>query len=310
MTSSSELVSRYLLEKAPVWAEGTLQRERKALALYVRFAPEISRERVTAFALDLPQRMKAKGERRAWSLSFLHLVLASLKRFLHWAFLRGLVLEDLSLLITLPRFECLPRALPPADLQALLSADDLRLRTIVEVLYGTGLRAGELVRLKVEDVDLESGLVFVREGKGKKDRVVPFGEHLAEVLIKYLEARRPTVYLFETRPGRPLSRSTLNLIVGEGARRLGVKASPHRVRHSYATDLLRNGAPVGAIQALLGHSSLASTEIYLGVEVSDLKRMIEWSHPRERGGKLQKHVRGFGGFSGRGKTDIFTIPHK
>jgi site-specific recombinase XerD len=199
--------------------------------------------------------------------------------------MRGEILEDLSALISLPRFERLPRHLSAEEISSLLEAEDVRMNAMLEVLYGTGLRASELVALKVEDIDLKDGVLFVRMGKGRKDRVVPFGPHLRKVLLRYLQEGRPACageHLFVTSKGGPIKTTTLNWLVTQRARRVGIRATPHSFRHSYATHLLRNGAPLPAIQALLGHSSLTSTQIYLGVDVSDLKKMIARSHPRER----------------------------
>jgi site-specific recombinase XerD len=159
-------------------------------------------------------------------------------------------------------------------------------RAVLELLYGAGLRAAELAALTVDDVDLGERIVYVRQGKGRKDRVVPFGERVRVALLAYLRSRpRAGGPIFLSAWGRPISSKTLGWLVQKAGERAGLKgpASPHRLRHSYATHLLRNGADVRHIQALLGHASLASTQIYLGLETADLARMLEKSHPRERG---------------------------
>jgi integrase/recombinase XerD len=157
---------------------------------------------------------------------------------------------------------------------------------MLELLSGTGLRASELCRLRVEDVDLAQDVVFVLPGKGKKDRIVPFGEKARTALVDYLRHGRPFTggALFVTTRGTPFRRKLLTRSVVAAGRRAGLThpVSPHRIRHSYATHLLRHGASLRALQLLLGHASLASTQIYLDVEVEDLARMLEKSHPRER----------------------------
>jgi site-specific recombinase XerD len=124
----------------------------------------------------------------------------------------------------------------------------------------------------------------VREGKGRKGRLVPFGRKVKDALRAYLRERAAREgALFLTRSGRRMVRSALGDVVRHAGERagLGRPVSPHRLRHSYATHLLRNGADIRHIQALLGHASLSSTQVYLGLDVTDLARMLERSHPRE-----------------------------
>ncbi len=191
-------------------------------------------------------------------------------------------------MIVIRHHETFPRPLGQADTLTLLDQGpkDIRERAVLELLYGTGLRASELAALQLDDVDLASGVLFVRQGKGSKDRMIPFGETARQAISSYLREHRPpkTGPLFLAVTGRPLTCGTLGTLVRSAGRRagLGHPASLHRLRHSYATHLLRNGADLFSIKALLGHASLSSTQIYLEVDVSDLARMIEASHPRER----------------------------
>jgi integrase/recombinase XerD len=135
-------------------------------------------------------------------------------------------------------------------------------RALVELLYGTGLRAGELARLELSDIAFAERAIHVRQGKGRKDRVVPLGERAAEAIVEYLRERlrRPGPLLL-SRWGRPLSAVLLWRAVTRLGRAAGVVVSPHRLRHSYATHLLRHGARVQEIQALLGHGSVESTQV-------------------------------------------------
>lgn len=184
-------------------------------------------------------------------------------------------------------WETLPRTLSESEVFELIEkgAKGARERAIFEVLYGTGLRASELIRLTPDDIDLLTGILYVRQGKGRKDRVVPFGERVKAAVLAYLRERpRKGGPLFLNARDGPLTVGTLETLVWSAGKRAGLArlASPHRLRHSYATHLLQGGADVRHIQVLLGHASLASTQVYLGVEVSDLARMLEKSHPRER----------------------------
>lgn len=282
-----ELVDTYLREKISVWAPQTAAHERCHLGdfLTVVKGDLLQPQDVLAYVQRVHDWRTPKGT--ALQPATVKERLGSLRRFLRWAQQAGYLLQDIAGLIVLKSPERLPRTLSQSEVAALIDqgAKDARERAILELLYGTGLRASELGRLQLTDVDLQAGLVFVRQGKGRKDRVVPLGAHLTQVLTAYLREwcrRQGPFFLSVT--GRPLHRDTLCKLVKKAAERAGLerRASPHRLRHSYATHLLRNGADVRQIQLLLGHASLQSTQIYLDVEVSDLHRMLEKSHPRGR----------------------------
>ena len=294
--SSANLVRLYLEEKTPAWASPTLVQEQKGLEDFLRFITvrkeTLQSKAVFAFVNDVGKR-RTRREDRPWAPRSVENVLGSVRRWLRWAHLHGYLLQDLAALIVIPSVETLPRCLPELEMELLLEKGPrpgelhLRDRAMLELLYGTGLRASELCRLRVEDVDLSQDVVFVRMGKGKKDRFVPFGEKTRKALVDYLRLGRSftaAATLFVTTRGEPFGRKLLTRNVAAAGRRAGLTrpVSPHRIRHSYATHLLRHGASVRALQLLLGHSSLASTQIYLDVEVEDLARMLEKSHPRER----------------------------
>ncbi|MFQ5427173.1 MAG: tyrosine-type recombinase/integrase [Gaiellales bacterium] len=177
------------------------------------------------------------------------------------------------------------RRLPDAprvdDVDALLSAlagDGplaLRNRALFELLYSAGLRSHEAVALRLADLDFEQETVHVT-GKGGKDRVVPLGEEAAYRLLNYLEDGRPALArgaidaVFLSARGRPLDTSTLRRLVPR----------PHRLRHAFATHLLEGGADLRTIQELLGHSSLATTQVYSHVDATRLRRIYDQAHPR------------------------------
>jgi integrase/recombinase XerC len=188
----------------------------------------------------------------------------------------------------------LPRFLPEEDLARLL--DDghweeepagRRDRAVIEVLYGTGIRLGELTGLRVRDLSEAGGLLSVR-GKGNKERRVPMGEKAREALAAYrreLGPRLPTDPLFPGRRGS-LSPRTVQRIVTRHLRRVAQRAklSPHLLRHSFATHLLDRGAELRAVQELLGHASLASTQVYTHVTQERLRAVHAQAHPRGTGG--------------------------
>jgi hypothetical protein len=167
-----------------------------------------------------------------------------------------------------------------------------RNRALLELLYGTGIRLSECVRLDVIDVDLRDATVLVRNGKGRKDRLVPLGGRASAALIRYLRKSRSQLVrdsgqpaLFLSRDGRRLRPITIQFVVRWHAERAGIhpKASPHVLRHSCATHLLQGGADVRHIQELLGHERLDTTSIYTRVAITDLRRALAQSHPRSVG---------------------------
>lgn len=175
----------------------------------------------------------------------------------------------------------LPQVTKPAEIDRELAALEgegpiaLRNRALAELVYSAGLRSREAVDLDLVDVDFEQESVHVK-GKGAKERVVPLGEEAALWLARYLRDARPVLAsraenaLFLSTRGRRLDTSTLRRIV----------AHPHRLRHAFATHLLEGGADLRVIQELLGHSSLATTQVYSHVDGRRLRRVYDRSHPR------------------------------
>jgi integrase/recombinase XerD len=164
-------------------------------------------------------------------------------------------------------------------------------RAILETLYGTGIRRSECVRLDIADVDLLSGVLLVRNGKGRKDRVVPVPARSARSLDLYLREVRPLLMrsisqqaLFLTAWwGHRLSYATLAILVRRWGREIGVRAlHPHALRHACATHLLRGGADIRHVQEILGHRWLKTTALYTRVTLDDLRKVIARAHPRER----------------------------
>jgi integrase/recombinase XerD len=194
----------------------------------------------------------------------------------------------------------LPKALTIAQVEALLAAtagDDeaaLRDRALLELLYATGARVSEAVALNVDDLAGEDGTADVVRlfGKGGKQRLVPVGSYARAALDAYLVRARPilsargraTPALFLGMRGARLSRQHVWLLLREAAERahLDVEVSPHSLRHSFATHLLQGGADVRVVQELLGHASVATTQIYTRVTADALRDMYVTAHPRAR----------------------------
>ena len=165
-------------------------------------------------------------------------------------------------------------------------------RTILEVLYTTGIRRLELLQLTIEDVDLDSGLIMIREGKFKKDRVVPVGKIACRYLESYINGIRPELTrsdpsirtLFLSRIGRQMDPSTVKHLVNKYAKAAGIphRVTPHTFRHTCATHMIRNRANIRHVQELLGHSQLTTTQMYVRVTITDLQEAHRRHHPREK----------------------------
>ncbi len=192
----------------------------------------------------------------------------------------------------------LPKALPLADVEAILSAAGAagttlaqRDRALLEVLYGTGARISEAVGLDVDDLDTVELTVLLR-GKGGKERIVPVGSYAVSAVADYLTTARPalvaagrgTPALFLNARGGRLSRQSAWTVLVRAAERAGVTTdvSPHTLRHSFATHLLDGGADVRVVQELLGHASVTTTQVYTLVTVDNLREVFATAHPRAR----------------------------
>jgi len=178
--------------------------------------------------------------------------------------------------IPLPRYEQkLPLILSKDDVKALLEAPkNLGHRAILATMYGTGLRVSEAVNLKVCDLDRDRKVIWVRRGKGHKDRQVMFPDQLREVLVAYWRWRRPKEWLFPGgKPGCPITRETVFETCRKAARRAGIDkpVHPHSLRHAFATHLLDDGVNLVVIQKLLGHANLKTTARYLHVSETALR---------------------------------------
>lgn len=225
-----------------------------------------------------------------------HTQLLPIKAFFQWLTRQNLILSNPAADLELPRMEKkLPQSVltaPEAE-QVINLADvhdplGLRDRCLMEVLYSTGIRRKELVNLSIYDLDPSRGILMIRQGKGKKDRVVPIGERAVAWLERYVQEVRPQLctnqserVLFLTGSGEPISCMRASEIVREYINRanLGKKGSCHIFRHTCATLMLENGADIRYIQQMLGHAELSTTEIYTHVAIHKLKEIHTATHP-------------------------------
>ena len=221
--------------------------------------------------------------------------LSSFRRFYRYLLREGVLREDPTAQITMPKVgRSLPRSLTEEEVEALLAApavsDPLghRDRTMLEVLYATGLRVSELVNLKLASVNLNQGVLRI-VGKGDRERLIPLGEEAVAWVQQFLQGprveillERQTDYLFPTRRGDRMTRQAFWHIIKRYARKANVEKdlSPHTLRHAFATHLLNHGADLRVVQMLLGHSDLSTTQIYTHVARERLKDMHSQHHPR------------------------------
>ncbi len=217
--------------------------------------------------------------------------ISTLKSFFKFLIREGIISSNPAASLIYPRLDKpLPKFLTEEQVNSLLKAvrgsDVLSLRdkAILEFLYSTGARVSEAASLTMDKVDLIGGVVTVR-GKGRKERMLPLGEPAAEALQDYL-ARRDSnsKYIFLNRRKGRLSERSFRLIVDKYIEKASgaLKVSPHTFRHSFATHLLNRGADLRSVQELLGHSSIATTQVYTHLSIERLKSVYQKAHPRAK----------------------------
>lgn len=249
--------------------------------------PEVRRADLQAhLAWLVSHGISARSQARALSaIRALHRLLAA----------ERIAAEDPSDEIEAPRpGRRLPELLSVDEVERLLAAPRPRTaagardKAMLELLYATGLRVSELVTLDVNQVDLESRVLLAR-GKGSKERLVPVGAPAAEAVRRYLTGPREALLrgrrsrdLFVTPRGGRMTRQGFWKLLGRYARAAGIRRaiSPHKLRHSFATHLLSGGADLRAVQAMLGHADISTTQIYTHVDRSHLQRLYQRHHPR------------------------------
>lgn len=224
--------------------------------------------------------------------------LSSLRSFYHFLMRESVVEHNPFKQVQLPKAEkAIPEFFYEEELEPLFTISDIhtplgqRNQVIIELLYAAGLRVTELIQIKKEDIDFQLETLYVL-GKGNKERYVPFGRKAAEALKTYLEGGREELmkkveehqFLLVNQNGRPITargvRHILNKMMEDAAMTQNIY--PHKLRHSFATHLLNNGADLRSVQELLGHSKLSSTQIYTHVTKDRLSQIYRSAHPRAR----------------------------
>ena len=297
MPAASGLIERFL---DALWMErglsdNTLSAYRNdltqfALWLDQHHAPDLLRVERAQLSAYLALRSEQQRSPRSSAR-----LLSSLRRFYSWCRREHLIEADPTRLLSAPKLgRPLPDTLSEADVDKLLEAPatnttlGLRDRSMLELLYATGLRVSELVTLQERQVNLRQGVVRVT-GKGQKERLVPMGEVAIDWLRRYLNEARPQLAagdlceaLFLTQRKSGMTRQAFWYLIKRYAHQVGIQThlSPHTLRHAFATHLLNHGADLRAVQMLLGHSNISTTQIYTHVAKARLQALHAQHHPR------------------------------
>jgi len=221
--------------------------------------------------------------------------LVSLKMFYRFLKTENMMKEDIGSLIEFPRVDKkLPHVLNIKDISCLLNKDNfkgklgMRDHALLELLYATGLRVSEIINLELENINIENKMLRCL-GKGSKERLIPFGEHATQALVKYIEQIRPKLLkgfsentVFLNSKGRKLTRQGVFFLLQKYVRKSGItkKITPHTLRHTLATHLIENGADLRSVQEILGHSNIATTQIYTHVSRKWVKEEYFKAFPR------------------------------
>lgn len=272
-------------------SENTLAAYRSDLQIFVT---ALKKSLLDVSASDISQFLAERYKQGITSRSSAR-ILSSLRRFYAYCMRENRITIDPTVLIDSPRIgKPLPEALSETDVDALLNAPEVsnplgfRDRTMLEVLYATGLRVSELVLLKFEQISFRQGVVRLF-GKGNKERLVPVGEVAMLWLEQYVNHARLTLlsgrqsdYLFITNRADCMTRQAFWHIIKKHAKKaeIGKTLSPHTLRHAFATHLLNHGADLRVVQLLLGHSDLSTTQIYIHIAKERLKDLHAKHHPR------------------------------
>lgn len=286
------------------YAERTVQCYRSYLNVWMNFLSErgisnlteVTNETILQYRHYLQGEYLSVGKGQPIAISSQAQKLAALKSYMNFCTKTCKVLINPAEYLKLPKIpKTLPRGiLSKQQMKKLLTLPDtstlkgFRDRIILELLYSTGVRRKELAAMRITDCYLAERRIFVREGKGSKQRWVPIGKKVCEILRQYLTQIRPSMlgnythdYLILNDSGAPANGNRIYRIVRLYLDELDIKSDCHGLRHTCASHLLKGKANIRVIQELLGHSSLASTQIYTHVDISDMARAINKAHPRE-----------------------------
>jgi integrase/recombinase XerD len=218
--------------------------------------------------------------------------IAALRGLCKFMLLEGIIDEDpVENLLTPKGWKRIPRIIGTEEVSDLLKKPEgkklsLRDRAILEIIYSSGLRVSEAINIKMGDINFEAGFITIK-GKGSKERVVPINEATLSTVVRYIEESRPEIlrkrdsrFLFLAKGGKPMTRQRLWQIIKTYSKELSIEISPHTLRHCFASHLLDGGADLRALQKMLGHTDISTTQIYTKVTPERLKKIHKEYHPR------------------------------
>jgi integrase/recombinase XerD len=303
--SMEHLISEHVLAlRVRNFSEETVLQREKYLRWFAKWCSERSLTRPTEITKPILERYQRhlyqyrneKDQPMSFRSQYAHL--SHIRAWYKWLAKENHVLTNPASDLDLPKLgKSLPKAVLTAEeAERVINQPDtteaygIRDRAILEVLYSTGIRRRELANLQLFDIDASRRTLTVRQGKGKKDRIVPIGKRALQWIDRYLNESRPHLLasitnhtLFLSNLGTPLDPDSLTEYVRQYVERskIGKKGSCHMFRHTMATLMLENGADVRYIQAMLGHAQLSTTEIYTRVSIRKLQQVHELTHPAD-----------------------------
>ncbi len=263
------------------------------LQSFGNFLPETGRDYTSFTREDIVNymgRMKDSGHSTASICRFI----SSVRGFCRYLVIEKIIDDNPSETLRMPRqWERLPKALSMEDTMRLLEAEVkssmfVRDAAMLELLYASGLRVSEVITIKINDVNFEGGFLRVM-GKGSRERVVPMNHRASERIRQYMQELRPlllngrqSAFLFLTGRGKPMTRQRFWQALKSFGSIANVKITPHMLRHTFATHLLDGGADLRSVQKMLGHSDIATTQIYTKVSSDRIKKVYLEHHPRAK----------------------------
>lgn len=272
-------------------SKNTLSSYAADLRKYTLFLREREREIPAALRSDIIDFIEGLGV-DGYSTPSICRYLSSIKALYTYLLIEKMIESDPSENIRMPKkWERLPKALSLTEVMDLLQGNFsaktvLRDSAMLELLYSSGLRVSELVKIKLGDIHFQAGFVRIM-GKGEKERVVPVNARALERIKSYLDGerqetlgKRQSLYLFVTNRGRPMSRQRFWQTLKAIGKQAGLEISPHTIRHCFATHLLEGGADLRSVQKMLGHSDISTTQIYTRVTTDRIKKVFKAYHPR------------------------------
>jgi len=278
-------------------ADNTILAYRRDLEGFIDLLVDRDVRDVTRLGEDLVRSYMVRLAERKLALSSIARHLVSIRMFLRYLFIVGEVADDIGAQLESPRrWQRLPKTIQRGQLEALLEAPQpgapfyARDRAILELIYATGMRVSELATLRLGDLNLDVGYLRCR-GKGGRERIIPIGSKAIDAVGQYIRGLRKvltesTIHedaVFISRTGRPMDRTNIWRLVNRHATAAGIPGpvGPHTLRHCFATHLLEGGANLRIVQELLGHASVATTQIYTHVDTRRLKGIHARCHPHQ-----------------------------